>query len=457
MNGVLALSAYQVASVTHCQHARRKEYQYQMLAIQDLRRCLSNFRPEHADGALVASMALLWLCEDMSSRRQIAEGISAILQTCHRLGHQSGFYHMIAKAWRQTAHLHTTLKTGCGKPNGLRRIIVEMQKFKAFLKEQEPDDDTWRQLRLLIALAEDLIELEPSTPADKQFERIRLLRDYKLWLPLNDLLTALYAQRQTSQAYMIDLGVDLPSLLDETLRQITPVNSYIGPLNNLKALVSTASSILLLSLNISPPFCIEMTARKSLRLEQVTLDDVPVLTEVWFAAFTDPGIRRIWPDTPAVRNWWTQGNRHDLTHKPFQRYVKVVDPDSKDANGRPRIAAFAKWDTSMPCERGRRYPPWTEDQPGQVCDDFIAKEEAERLRVMGDQKHYYLDTLVTHPDYQRCGAGSMLMKFGCDLADKDGVAAYVDASKSGAGLYKCFGFVDKSLPGSGDVASMVRR
>lgn len=218
-----------------------------------------------------------------------------------------------------------------------------------------------------------------------------------------------------------------------------------------------------------------MTARKSLRLKEVTLEDVPVLTEVWFAAFTDPEIRRIWPDTPAVRNWWTEGNRHDLIHKPFQRYVKVVDPDSKDVNGRPRIAAFAKWDTSMPHERGRRYPAWTEDQPGQVCDEFIAKEEAERLRVMGDQKHYCkgplgpctpdlltaihldLDTLVTHPDYQRCGAGSMLMKFGCDLADKDGVAAYVDASKSGAGLYKRFGFVDESLPGSGDVASMARR
>ncbi|CAJ0543151.1 Ff.00g004350.m01.CDS01 [Fusarium sp. VM40] len=199
------------------------------------------------------------------------------------------------------------------------------------------------------------------------------------------------------------------------------------------------------------------TQRKTLKLEEVTLEDIPGLTQVWFAAFTDPGIRRIWPDTPSVRSWWDDANGHDLTHKPFQRYIKIVDPDSNDQFGRPRIAAFAKWDTSMPWERGRRYPPWTDDQPGQVCDEFIAKEENERLRVMGEQKHYYLDTLVTHPDYQRCGAGSMLMKWGCDLADADGVAAYVDASKSGAALYERFGFVDESLPDSGDVASMARR
>ncbi|KAG5660215.1 hypothetical protein KAF25_003737 [Fusarium avenaceum] len=256
MNGVLALSAYQVASVTHCQHARRKEYQYQMLAIQDLRKCLSNFGPEHADGALVASMALLWLCEDMTSRRQISEGISAIIQACRKLGHQSAFYHMIAKAWHPASHWHTSQKPSSERFNRLHHIISEMHKFKAILKEQEPDGGTWRQLRLLITLSEDLTKIDPSTPVEKQFERIRMLRDYKLWLPLNDLLAgknvpgtlmvnaylyaiALYAQRHSAQAYMIDMGVDLRGLLEETLRQVAPIKSYAGLIHNLRALASS--------------------------------------------------------------------------------------------------------------------------------------------------------------------------------------------------------------------------
>lgn len=68
-----------------------------------------------------------------------------------------------------------------------------------------------------------------------------------------------------------------------------------------------------------------------------------------------------------------------------------------------------------------------------------------------------LDTLATHPDYQRRGAGSMLVGWGCELADKHGVAAYVDASRAGAPLYQRFGFVDESKPGAGEVASMARR
>lgn len=125
-----------------------------------------------------------------------------------------------------------------------------------------------------------------------------------------------------------------------------------------------------------------------LRIEIATLDDVPTLTEIWFAAFTDPGIRCLWPDTAGVRKWWDDANRNDMLNKPFQRYIKVVDPESTDGDGRMRIAAFAKWDTAMPEERGRRYPPWHDDMPAQVCDAFFDGEENERRRVMGDRKHY---------------------------------------------------------------------
>lgn len=69
-----------------------------------------------------------------------------------------------------------------------------------------------------------------------------------------------------------------------------------------------------------------------------------------------------------------------------------------------------------------------------------------------------LDMLGTHPEYRRRGAGSLLVQWGCDLADRDGVGAYVDASKAGAPLYEKFGFVDYSEPGSSKmVASMARK
>ncbi|KAL4799313.1 acetyltransferase [Aspergillus venezuelensis] len=197
----------------------------------------------------------------------------------------------------------------------------------------------------------------------------------------------------------------------------------------------------------------------TLKLLPVDLTDIPTLTTIWFAAFTDPGLRRLWPDTPGVRSWWDLANRSDLQNKPFQKYIKVIDtavpaPDNDDEG---RIVAYAKWDTSTSEERGRRYPPWHGDMPGTECDAFFEREESERVRVMGGIRHYYIDTLATHPDYQRRGAGSMLLQWGCDMADKDGVALYVDASKAGAPLYQRFGFVDESGPEAGDIAPMVRR
>lgn len=57
-----------------------------------------------------------------------------------------------------------------------------------------------------------------------------------------------------------------------------------------------------------------------------------------------------------------------------------------------------------------------------------------------------LDMLGTHPDYRCRGAGSILVRWGCEIADREGVGAYIDASKAGIPLYAKHGFVDLSDP-----------
>jgi hypothetical protein len=50
----------------------------------------------------------------------------------------------------------------------------------------------------------------------------------------------------------------------------------------------------------------------------------------------------------------------------------------------------------------------------------------------------------------------MLVKWGCDLADQEGVAVYVDASEEGASLYKRFGFEARRTPDN-EYAVLVRK
>jgi hypothetical protein len=79
----------------------------------------------------------------------------------------------------------------------------------------------------------------------------------------------------------------------------------------------------------------------TLKVEPLTIEDTSNITNPWFAAFTDPQIRRVFPDTPSVRKWLEDANINDITNKLFQRYLKVVATESKDDQGRLRIAAYA--------------------------------------------------------------------------------------------------------------------
>ena len=54
-----------------------------------------------------------------------------------------------------------------------------------------------------------------------------------------------------------------------------------------------------------------------------------------------------------------------------------------------------------------------------------------------------IDMLSTHPEHERRGAGSMLVKWGTDIADSLGMKSFVQGSRRGKPLYERHGFVDK--------------
>lgn len=53
-----------------------------------------------------------------------------------------------------------------------------------------------------------------------------------------------------------------------------------------------------------------------------------------------------------------------------------------------------------------------------------------------------LHICFTSPEYRRKGAGSLMLQWGCDLADHLALPGWIESSVEGNFLYKRFGFYD---------------
>ncbi|PYH49800.1 acyl-CoA N-acyltransferase [Aspergillus saccharolyticus JOP 1030-1] len=190
-----------------------------------------------------------------------------------------------------------------------------------------------------------------------------------------------------------------------------------------------------------------------LRLEFATVEDLPEITDLWYNAFS-PSMLFLWPDTPGVREWWNEANRHDMLHKPKSKYLKVIDTTQ---NG--RIVAYAKWSFETAKERGPRWPAWHPDMDAATMDRFLLHLETNRANAVADTpKDFYLDMLATHNGYRKQGAARLLLEWGCEVGDEENAHIYIDASTDGQPVYRKFGFVSKNDPTTDpfEVAAMVR-
>ncbi|KAJ9157536.1 hypothetical protein NKR23_g216 [Pleurostoma richardsiae] len=194
-----------------------------------------------------------------------------------------------------------------------------------------------------------------------------------------------------------------------------------------------------------------------LRLRKATPTDVPDIVRVHAEAF-GPGIMD--------HIMYPGGFTEDARAKFGATFFPAPDP-SKPSSGETiivvverapedgvddapgEIVAFGKW---IIYRGPRPEEEWnvaaremTQEMLGEGADlvaykAFIADHHYMRKKAMKGDPALYLNILACTPKHGRLGAGSTILRWGSELADKEGLVAWLEASPQGFPLYSKFGF-----------------
>ena len=185
-----------------------------------------------------------------------------------------------------------------------------------------------------------------------------------------------------------------------------------------------------------------------LKVRSATPDDVEALCQTFFSSFGNETIAtRCFPST-AASSWhfWRKNMADDL--QALGTHFIVVDDVSTVP---PTMAAFGQW-RFMASGADIQQPPskseWPEDGDQELAALFFDDMWRKHKDIMGDRPHWYLELLSTRNEYQRKGIGRILLQWGIDKADADGLECYLGSTPQGKGLYEKFGFKEVKEAGN---------
>lgn len=152
-------------------------------------------------------------------------------------------------------------------------------------------------------------------------------------------------------------------------------------------------------------------------------------------------------------------NRPNVPRKPKEKNVaehleRIASPqfvyhkavDSKNPSG--PILGVAAWYWVDNPQNSTQNIPWGDPSPEVHLECYEASLGALRRWRLNyfherNQPFIYMAILTVMPEVQRRGVGSALLREGLREADRRGLPAFIEASPSGLGLYKKFGWEEK--------------
>ncbi|KAI9682770.1 MAG: hypothetical protein M1822_006260 [Bathelium mastoideum] len=185
-------------------------------------------------------------------------------------------------------------------------------------------------------------------------------------------------------------------------------------------------------------------ATTSVIIEAATLDDLSALATIHIAAFTnDPAVQIMLTDPAKHEESVIEMLKQQISN-PSWFVMKAVDPGTGSVRG------WASWlksgydDTEQgnvdqtPSSDDDNSP---EDNQSKDLRAYVAAQQQRHLgRLMSGKKCLKLDSLFTHPHFQRQGVGTTLLRWGTDVAVGDHVPCYLASTPSAYSVYCANGF-----------------
>jgi GNAT superfamily N-acetyltransferase len=179
----------------------------------------------------------------------------------------------------------------------------------------------------------------------------------------------------------------------------------------------------------------------SFNLRFATPSDVPQMCDVYFDAWRDSVIAQTFfpQSSKQVQKFWLDGLTDELQEK-HAKMLLIMDTSTSPET----MVAFAKWNTPLEIdEEHLPMPPpevWPQDGDPDNAIKFFTVLFDKHETIMGNRPHWYLEMISTRKIYQGKGAASMLIRWGVEKADLDGVECYLDSTPDGKSTYQRYGF-----------------
>ncbi|KAG9191857.1 hypothetical protein G6011_10591 [Alternaria panax] len=181
-------------------------------------------------------------------------------------------------------------------------------------------------------------------------------------------------------------------------------------------------------------------------------DDAPHIAALHVQAFSSNVLMRAIYPTPAI--WTAFQNSVEEKFTADMRdpnmtvlVARYVDEAETRKQERGVVVGYAVWCHPVRAgEEGWKPPAWKlpDGTDWSVLRPWLAAAAKVAHEVIGERPHYDLMWLAVSSDYARQGIGTLLLHWGLDLCEKEGVPACLDSTVEAAGtFYQKAGFTER--------------